>query len=201
MTKKELAAEWISADRLKPWDKNPRQNQPVRKVADSIKKFGWGSVLLARKDGTLVAGHTRLLAHKTLVAESRSGTSDWHPEAAHAAKHNVVPVRFGEWSERDAELLALADNKLNELADWDSSLGDLLGSFSLSEVDFAGFDFNELAQLTGHEETRKSADGSTAGPGPSLTYKIIVTCADEDSQADLLERLESEGIECQPLIS
>lgn len=191
------AAEWVDAGKLKPWDKNPRQNQPVREVAKSIKRFGWGSVILARKDGTIVAGHTRMLAHQTLVASLRNGTRGWHPDAVRSASENAVPVRYGDWSEREAELLAIADNKLSEKAEWSSGLADLLSEFSLSEVELAGFDYRELGKLGGEDKNEEPGAGIDAG----LQYKVIVTCDDEAAQAELIDRLESEGIACQPLIS
>lgn len=199
MKKGLTAAEWVDAEKLKPWDKNPRKNQPVREVAESIKRFGWGSVILAHKDGTIVAGHTRLLAHQTLVASLRNGTNGWHPDAVRSASANAVPVRYGDWSERDAELLAIADNKLSEKAEWSPGLADLLSEFSLSEVELAGFDYNELGKLGGGDKDESQDSGQAVGA--DLQYKVVVACADEAEQAELLERLEAEGMKCQPLIS
>ena len=45
----ETAAEWIRLEELKPWRDNPRRNdEAVAKVADSIKRFGFASPIIAR---------------------------------------------------------------------------------------------------------------------------------------------------------
>nr|MDA8217658.1 ParB N-terminal domain-containing protein [Dehalococcoidales bacterium] len=54
----EVAAVWIPIADLQPWDKNPRKNDAaVEKVADSIRRFGFGSPILARRNGEVIAGH------------------------------------------------------------------------------------------------------------------------------------------------
>ena len=149
------AAEWLPVASLVAWVKNPRLNdgQPVRKVADSIKRFGWGAVVLARRDGLeVVAGHTRLKAVDALATEYKAATererSAWHPEAVRVATLREVPVRLGDWSEHDAHLLALADNRIGELADWDvPALQDVLSGFDLPDVDLAGWAAADLEAM------------------------------------------------------
>jgi len=102
MPRKKAPAEWVKIDDLKPWDDNPRNNQhAIEKVAQSIKRFGFGAPIIARKeDGEVIAGHTRLEAAKLLNLKE-------------------IPVRFLDLDPVDAHLLALADNKLGEVAEWD----------------------------------------------------------------------------------
>src|SRR5713226_9305294 len=92
----------VPTSELKPWQDNPRRNEAaVKKVADSIRRFGFGAPVLARRaDKQIIAGHTRLRAAKLL------GLTE-------------VPVRFMDLSAEEAKLLALADNKLAESAEWD----------------------------------------------------------------------------------
>src|SRR3954470_18937909 len=109
----ESAAEWVPIDRLKPWDRNPRDNDGVvARVAASIKRFGFGAPIIARRaDGEVIAGHTRLKAAAQL------GLSK-------------VPVRYLDLDPVDAHLLAIADNKTSELATWnDDALVDVLRGF------------------------------------------------------------------------
>ena len=95
----EAAAVWVPIAELHPWGQNPRLNEPaVAKVADSIKRFGFGAPLLARPNGELIAGHTRLKAAISLGLDR-------------------VPVRFLDLDPADARLMALADNKLAEIAE------------------------------------------------------------------------------------
>jgi len=117
----------LSPSELKPWKRNPRKNEgAVDKVARSIERFGFASPIVARaKDRRIVAGHTRWKAAKKLELES-------------------VPVRLVELSDEEAEALALADNRLGEVAQWDpSGLAEILSDlqeFDETIVEIAGFE-------------------------------------------------------------
>ncbi len=115
------AAEWVAPATLKPWAKNPRKNdgEPVAKVAESIKRFGFAAPIVARKaTREIIAGHTR-----------------W--KAAQQLKLERVPVRFVDVSEREAHLLALADNRLHEI----------LSSYDLGDVMLAGWTDKDMREL------------------------------------------------------
>lgn len=142
------AAVWVSIDALVPWEKNPRQNdQAVPLVAESIKRFGFSAPLIARSSTReIIAGHTRLRAAQSLGLER-------------------VPVRFMDLSEEEAHALALADNKLNEAADWDiSGLSSVLQElqdasvriidlgWSESEIEVLLSKIHEPAQIFGDED-------------------------------------------------
>ena len=102
----EKAAVYVDMKDLIPWDKNPRINAAaVQKVETSIRRFGFAAPIVARKeDCMIIAGHTRWKALHN-ITEYMTGDKK-------------VPVRFMDISKEEAEKLALADNKLNELADW-----------------------------------------------------------------------------------
>ena len=126
------AAEWVDPATLKPWPKNPRKNdgEPVVKVAESIKRFGFAAPIVARAaTREIIAGHTR-----------------W--KAAQQLKLDKVPVRFLDISEREAHLLALADNRLGEMAEWDTpELHALLASYDLGDQLLAGWDEKDLREI------------------------------------------------------
>jgi DNA modification methylase len=126
------AAEWVSPADLKPWPKNPRKNdgEPVAKVADSIRRFGFAAPIVARlATREIIAGHTR-----------------W--KAAQQLKLDKVPVRFVDVSEREAHLLALADNRLGELAEWDTpELHEILASYDLGDQILAGWNEKDMREL------------------------------------------------------
>lgn len=128
----EAAAVWVSPSALKPWAKNPRKNdgEPVAKVADSIRRFGFAAPIVARREThEIIAGHTR-----------------W--KAAMQLKLERVPVRFLDITEREAHLLALADNRLGELAEWDTpELHSILASYDLGDVMMAGWDEKDMREL------------------------------------------------------
>lgn len=129
-----VAAEWVQIADLVPWDQNPRINEhAVAKVAASIKEFGWADVIVARSANNMViSGHTRLKAAQKLGLTK-------------------VPVRFLDVDDRQARQLALASNKLGELASWDddklaSVLADLSREAEYLDIpmDFDGLGFSKL---------------------------------------------------------
>jgi DNA modification methylase len=130
----EAAAEWVPLSAVHPWRDNPRKNdgEPVRKVAASIRRFGFGAPILARRaDGEIIAGHTRWKAAKELGLER-------------------VPVRFLDLDPADAHLLAVADNRLAEDASWDDEmLAAVLADLRAQERDLAstGFSDDEIGKL------------------------------------------------------
>ena len=127
------AAEYVAVASLRPWAKNPRKNDPaVKAVADSIKRFGFGAPLIARREnGEIIAGHTRLKAAITL------GLTE-------------VPVRYLDLSEAEAHALALADNRVGEIANWDGeALAEVLRELDASGASIGGlgWDSSELDAL------------------------------------------------------
>jgi ParB-like chromosome segregation protein Spo0J len=127
------AAEWVEVSKLTMWVKNPRKNdENVARVVESIKRFGFGAPIVARKEnGEIIAGHTRL-------------------KAALVLKLKQVPVRYLDISEHEAHLLALADNRLNELSPWDvDGLQEVMGEFSLEDVALAGWSSEDIEKMGG----------------------------------------------------
>jgi hypothetical protein len=125
-TKIEAAAEWVDINVLLPWEDNPRDNEhAVDSVAESIKRFGFASPIIARSENKeVIAGHTRLLAAQKLGLDR-------------------VPVRFLDLDPVDARLLALADNKVGELADWDNlKLAELLKDIANDGGNIEGLGWN-----------------------------------------------------------
>ena len=176
-------AEMVSVKELLPWVKNPRKNDhAVKKIAESIRRFGFASPIIARREnGEVIAGHTRLKAAKQLGLQE-------------------VPVRYLDISEREAHLLALADNKLGEVSEWDEQeLSKMLSEFSLSEADAAGWGLKELGEMAQELDAQEASSRQKLGAG--LKYSVIIECADEDEQTEMLERFEIEGLKCKPLIT
>lgn len=127
----ESAAEWVEVGALREWEGNPRQEQPVEEVAQSIQRFGFGAPILARPNGEIIAGHTR-----------------W--KAAQSIGLDRVPVRYMNLSESEARALALADNRLGELAAWDAAgLADSLREIrgESSTLDGLGWESSDLDLL------------------------------------------------------
>jgi hypothetical protein len=176
-----VAASYEDIDTLVLWDKNPRTNQPIERVAASIERFGFGSAVLARRSNRqVVAGHTRIKALRHL--QTVIGYWDEPRRAALAARLEcptadveqlrawlgVAPVRFLELSADEAAALALADNKLNELAEWDDE-GVAAVLAQLAEVQIP-------LELLGWEPEPVDIEDPTEQPParPSLSDRFIV---------------------------
>lgn len=127
----------ITIGKITPYEKNPRRNQnAVEKVANSIKSFGFNVPIIVDKDMVVIAGHTRLLAAKSLGIET---------VPVHVASH-LTPDQ--------CKAYRIADNKTAEYAEWDMDLLaqeilDLQGvNFDLADL---GFEDAELASIIGNE--------------------------------------------------
>jgi ParB-like chromosome segregation protein Spo0J len=174
----EVAAAWVPMDQLHAWDRNPRVNDHVvDAVAGSVIRFGFGNPILARQaDGELIAGHTRVKSARVLVkrwAEAsptqrvvwQDGPDDerWNADAIRIATRREVPARFMVLSEREAHLLALADNRLSEKAQWDApELHAQLVELDQQDMEMAGWSAEELDALG------KSVVGAEDGEFPEL---------------------------------
>lgn len=177
------AAEWVEIGAVKPWGKNPRKNDEASKrVADSIRRFGFGAPIVARKaDGEIIAGHTRYKAAKLLGLKR-------------------VPVRYLDVSENDAHLLALADNKLGELAEWDEeAVGELLSASSFSDAMIAGWSGDELGKLA---DSIIGGQGTDKNPTAQIDegFSVVIECKDEAEQVRVIEWCQAEELKCRALI-
>ena len=130
-----MKIEYYPIDQLIPYNKNPRKNLNVDKVADSLKEFGFQQPIVVDKDMVVIVGHTRLEASKKL-------------------KLDKVPVIIADISPKKAKAYRIADNRLNQDSSWDFHLlntefGDLLDNhYDLSHL---GFDEKEIEKIVAFE--------------------------------------------------
>jgi hypothetical protein len=201
------AAVWVELSKLVPWVKNPRKNDPaVPGIVRSIIRWGFGNPLLVRtENGEVIAGHTRIKAVRQLKrdwsAASSETRSKWHPEAVLIAEtlDPLLPVRYRDLSEKEAHLLALADNKTGELAEWDdAAVEKALRDCSLSDITDAGWTGDDLEKLT---DSILGIDGkSPKAVKLDETYQVVIECNGEDEQVEVIEWAQSKGIKCRALI-
>lgn len=199
--------EWVHLDELESWDKNPRNIEPaVRPVAASIRRFGFvAPVVVWASKARLVAGHTRTAAMRHILAGEPTFVPRGAPEGT---LPGFVPVHFHEFgSEDEATAYGIADNRLNELAEWDRGvLDELLKGLSAPLVDLAGFTLPELPTLDlppapgagGGTPPRLSKDNSKrtgldlgAARRPDRTYAIALTVESEEHQRALYDHLRT----------
>lgn len=156
----------MPVDGLKGYERNPRKNAgAVRAVAASIRDFGFKVPIVVERDGTIIAGHTRLLAAKQL------GLSE------------VPVVVADDLSPTQAQAFRIADNKTAELAEWDMGLLKMeLAELDLADVDMRlyGFEGAELDTLldigdalTGKDDEEEDDIGSYVGDEKERTFSMF----------------------------
>ncbi|CAJ5554312.1 DNA methylase N-4/N-6 domain-containing protein [Burkholderia pseudomallei] len=115
-------------DRLIPYARNSRTHTSaqVAEIAASMREWGWTNPVLVDEEGTIIAGHGRVLAAALL---------EWI-EAP-------VMVALG-WTDAQKRAYRIADNKLAEHAGWDTAMLAL----EMRDLKDIGFDLT----LTGFSE-------------------------------------------------
>lgn len=114
-----------------PQNPNHHPEEQVQLLAAVIQKRGWRApVTVSTRSGMVVRGHGRLMA------------------AIHAGL-SYVPVDFQHYESEEAELADLvADNKIAELSDIDEKmLAEIFANISPEELEFTGYDDDEIARL------------------------------------------------------
>lgn len=129
----QLRLEYLSLAELKPEAQNPRKHpkSQIKALARAIKEFGFTSPVLVDRDNTVIAGHCRLLAAQDLGMVT------------------VPIVRLEHLSPTQIKAYRIADNRLAELADWDTDLlKNELQAIAILDVDFdltlTGFELPKL---------------------------------------------------------
>lgn len=179
--------ERIPIDKLVPYARNPRSHseEQISQIAASMREWGWTNPVLVAEDGTIIAGHGRVLAARRL------GFTE-------------VPVMVARgWTEAQRRAYVIADNKLALNADWDiGMLATELRELDTGEIDLGllGFDEGELeglltwdpgrsVGLTDADEVPEVAEAAVSVPGDLWVLgKHRLICGDATS-ADTVSAL------------
>lgn len=172
-----MKIESVAINKIIPYEKNPRKNDvAVDAVAASIKEFGFKIPILLDKNGTIIAGHTRLKAAMKLGLKE------------------VPCIYADDLNEEQVKALRLADNKTAELADWDF---DLLNDelLDIIDIDMTSFGFEEL--LDARPDLEEEEDFDVDAEVPSIVkagerYQLgnhILMCGDSTNKEDVTKLL------------
>lgn len=148
----------VSIDLLKPYRNNAKIHgeDQIKRIAESIKEFGFISPCLIDKDYNIIAGHGRVMSAKLL------GMTE-------------VPCLFIEGlTEQQRKAYILADNRLTEMGGWDQELIDE----ELRALYDSGFDIS----LTGFElnlddEMEEPKDIVEFNPTAGLPDSRVLVCS------------------------
>lgn len=117
---------YMQVEALKKYENNPRNNEDaVEYVTNSIDEFGFRVPIVIDRDGVIVCGHTRY-------------------KAAQRLKMDKVPcIRADDLTEDQIKAFRLADNKTQELSEWDWNLvfDELDG---IEQIDMKKMGFSEF---------------------------------------------------------
>lgn len=99
----EMEIKMMKTSELVPYENNPRHNEyAVDSVANSIREFGFKSPIIVDEKNVIINGHTRKLAADQLGMKE-------------------VPVIVADdLTDEQVRAFRLADNKVGEIAEWDS---------------------------------------------------------------------------------
>ncbi|HRT51340.1 MAG TPA: DNA modification methylase [Anaerohalosphaeraceae bacterium] len=188
---KTFAVEIRDIDSIKPYENNPRVNDPaVDAVAASLREFGFRQPIVVDTDGVIVCGHTRYKAAQQLGLKK-------------------VPVHVAtDLTPEQIRAYRIADNKTADLATWDYEILPIELS-QLTEAGFDmeafGFDESELVKLlnTEAEQGLTDPDAVPEPPDEAITHPGDIwilgnhrlMCGDSSSPADLDTLLDGAGID------
>lgn len=143
---------------LRRYNNNPRKHpeQQLVKLAASIREFGFAAPVLIDEDSTIIAGEARV-------------------EAARRVGMDAVPVIVARhWSAAQIRAYRLADNRLAELASWDTDAlaVELAAIIEFDEIDIEilGWETAEIdLVLEGGKAVGQTADPADEQIAPPIT--------------------------------
>ena len=172
----------VKLEELKPYEKNPRKNdKAIDFVANSIKEFGFKVPLVIDKNYVIVAGHTRYQASKKL------GLTE-------------VPCLIADdLTDEQIKAFRIADNKTNDMAEWDDALlGDelkeLVDSFDMTNFGFGEFEISMLTEDMEPDDYDKDLIKEYSSSSDDfLTNKRVIITYKTDEEDAFLKDLFKEG--------
>lgn len=165
---------------FKPYAGNAKLHPPaqVERIKQSITRFGFTNPILALPDGTVVAGHGRLVA------------------AGHLGLATVPCIILEGMSATEARAYCLADNRLADLGSWDKEMleSELLALKDEAPdlLEAAGYTEDEVSQLIAEFDVKEAElpelDNGDKVPFQQRTFTMhneqveIVDAAIEDAK-------------------
>ena len=173
-----LKIDYVATDDLIPYIHNSRTHSEaqIKQIAASIREFGFTNPILIDDEGTIIAGHGRVMAAKVLQLDE------------------VPTITLGALTDAQRKAYVIADNKLALNAGWDTEV--LLAEIeSLQDLNFdtqlLGFSADELSEMLNIEEPELKEESYAE------IFNIVVECDDEMEQEKIFNKLEAEGYKCR----
>ncbi len=181
---KELQIEYLPTEELIPYENNPRHNdEAVEYVANSIKDFGFKVPIVIDANNVIVSGHTRLKAAKRLGIEK------------------LPCIRADDLTEEQIKAFRLADNKVGEIATWDTD--KLMQELADIAIDMEAFGFGDITEpeieIPEDDFDIKEDEKPEPETGKGEIYRLgdhILMCGDSTSVADVAALMDGQLADC-----
>lgn len=169
-----LTIEYLNKSDLKPFAKNAKLHpaEQIEQIKKSITDFGFNDPIGIYGDNEVVEGHGRLLA----VMEMDD-------------VKEVPVIRLDHMSSEERRAYALVHNQLTMNSGFDFDL--LQEELDSLSIDMGDFGFTNIEVDSFFDDERVNAHENQKKQG----FSIICTCEDEVSRDELIEYLDSHGIE------
>ena len=167
-----LVIKYQPLSELIPYARNAKKhsNTQVTQLAGSIREFGFVNPVIVDADGSIVAGHGRVLA------------------AAKLGMTEVPTLSVDYLTQQQVKAFRLADNRIAQNSEWDMELLGLelveLKDFGV-ELETLGFDLTDLKSLD--EEPTKIDDDA------KIKYELRVSFDNDVDQEELFTELRDRG--------
>src|SRR6056297_2529234 len=182
--KEDLKFEYRNVEDLVPYARNAKIHKPeqIEKLAASIREFGFMNPIIIDKDGTITAGHGRLMAARKLKLKK------------------VPTILASHLTDTQRKAFTLADNRIAEVdTGWDMEMLSLeledLGEIDYDYSDFMDFGDVGMSELSAdNEDSEDSTDDFTFTEPPEANptenkYDLKIVCSSEEEQQELFLEL------------
>jgi DNA modification methylase len=157
-----LNVEWVPLGKVKPYAGNPRKrsDHSIKKIADSIREFGWQQPLVVDKDYVIIVGHGRFDGARLLRKEQVPVVVAAHLSPEQVAAYRIADNRTADETEWDPALLGIELRLLDEQ------------QYDLSHTGFTDDELKELLQSV------KVDDGNDDEDVPELEKDAVTQAGD-----------------------
>jgi len=175
--------EIVDADVLIPYTNNAKEHpeEQVKKIASSIKNYGWDQPIVVDGENEIIKGHGRLQAAELLGLEQ------------------VPVITRTDLTDAEKKASRIADNKTAESAWIDDALEteiDVLAQDDSIDMESLGFDDEEIDDLLQPDDALPEPAEEEALE-LEAEYEVIIECNDELEQERVYDELTTEGYECR----
>ncbi len=198
VTIEQLEVEYVPLDTLVKWPGNPKEHD-IGAIAASMLRFGFRDPLgVNRRNHFIEEGHGRL--------DTLCGLRDQHraaPRFIRVADDGtwLVPVLYFDDDDVTQHGYSLAHNRTQELGggyDEVALRNALEEQARYGMLPGTGFDSDDLHALNQRLQAQEGGDQTGQ---LQTSFQVLVTCANESEQLELLERFTNEGRQCRALTS